>query len=253
MSVAHCLGALREADPLRFGMVMAAPADARAGLAPLYALNLELARAPLQSAEPMLAEMRLQWWADRLAAMAQGAAPPAHEVLTPLWDAWGARAGDLGALVEARRRDCAREPFNNEAQVIDYVDETSGSLMAAATGFLGAGGAAMAVVADQARAAGLAAWLRALPQLRALGLGLAAPDAALAGLAVQAQAALDRASAARRAVPRRAAPALYGGAGLRGFLSGVAQGAAPQDVPAPAPFAVRAGLARLALTGRWWA
>ena len=66
MSLDLCADTLREHDPDRFGICLLAPAEARAKLLTLYALNLELARAPLASNEPLIAEMRLQWWVERL-------------------------------------------------------------------------------------------------------------------------------------------------------------------------------------------
>ncbi|MFN3315035.1 MAG: squalene/phytoene synthase family protein, partial [Hyphomonas sp.] len=122
MTLTACTEALREHDPLRFGAVLVAEPGDRAALVTLYALNLEIARAPFQSAEPLLAEMRLQWWVERLAEMGRGTAPPLHDVLTPLWDAWGTGAGALAPLAEARRRDCAREPFDTPDDVLAYVE-----------------------------------------------------------------------------------------------------------------------------------
>ena len=45
---------------------MAAPLAARQILFPLYAFNVEVARAPWVASEPMIGEMRLQWWRDVL-------------------------------------------------------------------------------------------------------------------------------------------------------------------------------------------
>ena len=255
MTLAACAELLRQHDPDRFGAALVADARDRPALVTLYALNLELARAPFQSAEPMLAEMRLQWWVDRLTEMGRGTPPPLHDVLTPLWDAWGAQAGDLIALAEARRRDCAREPLNGVEAVVSYVDATAGTLMWQAAQCLGAPTNARGVVADQALGTGLAAWLRALPQLQALGLGLtgARPEDAQR-LAQLAQEALRRAARGRRALPGRVAPALYPGPRASRLLSEIASGR--QDPFAAAvgisPFQRRGSLARLALSGRWW-
>lgn len=246
MTLEACAETLREQDPDRFGAVLiAAPGD-RPKLLTLYALNLELARAPFQSNEPMLAEMRLQWWIDRLVEMGDGAAPPLHDVLTPLWDVWGTDAGGLVPLAESRRRDCSRAPFAGPDEALAYVDATAGGLMWAAASALGVPEIAHPVVADQARGAGLAAWLRALPQLQALKLGFAADNTAdPARLAEAGREAFGRAAKGRHAVPRRAAAALFAGPGAARFLR---QGAGAGITP----FQRRAALAWLALTGRWW-
>lgn len=79
MSVEACAKLVERGDPDRFLAVMAAPVAARAQLLPLYAFNLEVARAPWVTKEPMIAEMRLQWWRDVVAE----ASPRAHEVVSP--------------------------------------------------------------------------------------------------------------------------------------------------------------------------
>nr|WP_237168296.1 squalene/phytoene synthase family protein [Paracoccus shandongensis] len=250
-----CTDLVRTQDPDRFGAVLVARPQDRPALITLYALNLEIARAPFQSREPMLAEMRLQWWIDRLDEMGTGKPPPLHDVLTPLWEAWGEGAGRIAPLAEARRRDCAREPFTAPEEVVAYVNDTAGRLMGLAAERLGSPAAARTVVADQALGAGLAAWLRALPRLQPLRLGLdqARPEDAVA-LAGLARDALRRAARSRRLLPRQAAAALYPGPRVPPFLDAVLRGdincfAQTLEVT---PFQRRASLARLALTGRWW-
>ena len=255
MTLEICTEAVRTQDPDRFGASLVAAPDDRPALITLYALNLEIARAPLQSAEPMLAEMRLQWWIDRLSEMGEGVEPPLHDVLTPLWEAWGREAGPMAGLAEARIRDCAREPLAGTEAVVTYVDATAGHLMWLAAQRLGTPDSARSIIAAHALGAGLAAWLRALAQLQPLGMGLEdtrAQDAQ--GLAVLGQEALRRASRAHRAVPKRATAALYPGIRVPRLLSEIASGRLDpfQPMPEITPFQRRASLARLALTGRWW-
>lgn len=252
MTLDACTEAVRTQDPDRFGAVLVAePAD-RPALITLYALNLEIARAPFQSNEPMLAEMRLQWWIERLAEMGQGREPPLHDVLTPLWDCWGRDAGDFVDLAEARRRDCAREPFADGSAVTAYIDATAGGLMWCAARRLGAPGSARETVALQARGAGIANWLRALPQLQPLGLGLAGGDPAQ--LAQIALTALTSAAARHSDVPKTAAAALYPGPRIRPFLTQIAEGKIDplQQGQEITPFQRRASFALLAMTNRWW-
>ena len=255
MTIEACTELLREKDPDRFGAVLVANAADRPALVTLYALNLELARAPFQSAEPMLAEMRLQWWIDRLTEMGRGTEPPLHDVLTPLWSEWGQQAGDLVALAEARRRDCERQPLNGVEAVVAYVDATAGALMWQAAQRLGAPAGARRVVADHALGAGLAAWLRALPKLQPLRLGLAgAQQADVLRLAELAREALRRAARGRSLLPKRATASRYPGPRVPRLLSEIAAGHIDPftETPEITPFIRRASLARLVLTGRWW-
>ncbi|WP_374636862.1 squalene/phytoene synthase family protein [Paracoccus sp. (in: a-proteobacteria)] len=256
MSLAEIASSLRETDPDRFGASLLAPQPARERLWTLYALNDDLARAPLQSNEPLIAEMRVQWWIDQLDGIGRGVTPR-NEPLISLAEVWGEDAADLVDLPEARRRDCDRLPFEDADAVLAYIRATAGALMRHAVLTLGAPGsvdqpALEQVVHDQALGTGLAQWLAALPQLDGLGLGLAEPDPALiSDLARRGIAALDRARDARRHVPRMAAPALFRGTGHRAALTAMAAEGKPVAIVA-SEFKRRFALGRLALTGRWW-
>ena len=89
MTIEACASLVRDGDPDRFAAAVAAPVPARAVLFPIYAFNLEVARAPWVTAEPMIAEMRLQWWRDVLSEIEAGGDVRRHEVATPLGAAIG--------------------------------------------------------------------------------------------------------------------------------------------------------------------
>ena len=109
---------------------MAAPPEARDKLFPVYAMNVEVSRAPWVTAEPMIAEMRLQWWRDALEEIATGGAVRKHEVTTPLARAMSAgMAAEMDEYVAARRWDIYRDPFEDEAHFDAYLDQTSGRLL----------------------------------------------------------------------------------------------------------------------------
>jgi 15-cis-phytoene synthase len=57
MTVNACAALVQRGDPDRFAAVMAAPVEARARLFVIYAWNLEVARAPWVTSEPLIAEM----------------------------------------------------------------------------------------------------------------------------------------------------------------------------------------------------
>ncbi len=168
MSVAACADLVERGDADRFAAVMAAPAGLRARLWPLYAFNLEIARAPWVTKEPMIAEMRLQWWRDVVAETT----PRAHEVAGPLHDLIKAARLDVGILEQmaaARVWDIYAEAFEDQAAFDLYLDQTAGGLMWLAARVSGADPRAEAVVRDYGWAAGLAAFLRAVPVLEERG------------------------------------------------------------------------------------
>lgn len=190
MSLNACAEIVRNGDPDRFLAAMAAPPAARLVLFPIYALNVEVARAPWVTAEPMIAEIRLQWWRDALDEIAEGKPPRRHEVVTPLADIIDAEgAAILDRAVAARRWEIAREPFTRDDQLLGHLDDQAGSLMWAAARALGA--TDEAALRGIGVAGGLAGWLAAVPELEARGL-TPLPDPSDDGIRALAEAGLAR-------------------------------------------------------------
>ncbi len=130
MNLQACADIVAKGDPDRFAAAMAASVGARRVLFPLYAFNVEIARAPWVTQEPMIAEMRLQWWRDALAEIGQGGQVRKHEVTTPLAEVLDAESAViLDKLVQARRWDIYRQAFEDEAHFAEYLDATGGGLM----------------------------------------------------------------------------------------------------------------------------
>lgn len=195
MTVDACAALVQRGDPDRFMACMAAPVTARQVLFPIYAFNLEVARAPWVTAEPLIAEMRLQWWADVLDEIAGGGPVRRHEVVTPLAETLDPKAAaPLRRLVAARRGDITGEPWADDAALWDYVDATSADLAEAAALALGSDRDTATDLRPLARASGLANLLRAAPALAATGRSPLRgwDDARLAELAREALAGWSR-------------------------------------------------------------
>ncbi|KIN64802.1 Phytoene/squalene synthetase [Sulfitobacter noctilucicola] len=249
-----CAALVERADPWRFRAVMAAPVAARKVLFPLYAFNVEVARAPWVTQEPMIAEMRLQWWRDVCEEIAQGKQVRRHEVATPLAQSFDVKtAGMLDELVAARRWDIYKDAFEDEAHFARYIDQTSGHLTWAAAQALGS--ADEATVRDAAYAAGIAAWLRAIPELEARGRIplLDGTPQGVRDLAAGALERLQKARANRRLVSRAARPGLLHIGPAEPILKAAIENAdAVIEGRLPDPVEddrLRLGLR--ALTGRW--
>lgn len=71
------------ADPDRRLALLHAPARTRAGLAALWALDEALARLLVTTTQPLVGQMRLTWWHERLSELAAGA-PAGEPVLGAL-------------------------------------------------------------------------------------------------------------------------------------------------------------------------
>lgn len=200
MSVNACAALVEAGDPERFLAAMAAPVEVRKRLFVLYALNLEVAKAPFVTKEPMIAEMRLQFWRDVVADAAAGKAVRAHEVAAPLAEliaGVGLDPEKLDQLIAARRFDI----YPNDADQVgfdldDYLRRTAGNLM-------GLSAAACGVdhwdaAEDVGEAMGIALWMRAVPDLVGHNR-VAADDLDSDALIARAQRGLDL-LAARRGV-----------------------------------------------------
>ncbi len=238
------------ADPERWRAAMTAPEAGRAGQMALYAFNLEIARAPYVASEPLLAEIRLRWWRDALAEIGAGLPPRRHEIVAPL--AAAIRGADLPpelfeAMIAARARDLDPAPFADRAALMAYIEGTAGALMELAARHLGAPEAALPVVRDFAAGAGLAAFLRALPELRARGRDPLPPGLAPALLADEALARIADARARRALVPAVALPALLPGVLAAARLRRARAGRGMEL----SEFRARATVLATALTGRW--
>lgn len=249
-----CAQLVERGDPDRFAAVMAAPPQARLALFPIYAFNIEVSRAPWVTQEPMIAEMRLQWWRDVLAEIRSDKKVRRHEVVTPLaqvLDAEGAAL--LDRLIEARRWDVYREPFEDMTHFREYLDKTSGNLLLAAARALGP--VPDRVVRRAGFALGVANWLRAVPALEQAGrvpLVEGTPDAVRA-LAHEGLEALGAARKGRGDLSPQVRPALLSMWQVAPILRRAARD--PRRVADAAlevsPIRRRLGLMAAATTGRW--
>lgn len=213
-----CAQLVQKADPDRFAAVMASPLAARHTLFPLYAFSIEVSRAPWVTQEPMIAEMRLQWWRDALEEIANDGPMRRHEVVTPLarvLDAEDARR--LDRLVAARRWDIYKDAFEDAAHFERYIEETAGLLMQVAARALarkancrqGISDAAEAAVLKLGQAHGFARFLQAVPDLEARGR-VPLVDGRAQAIAARAEAILAQCPSRkelRRLLPRALWPA----------------------------------------------
>lgn len=165
--MAACLDTVRRLDHDRFLSAFLAPASHRAALIALYAFNVEIARVRETVSEPMLGQIRLQWWREAIDGIARGEVGN-HEAAIALAKTWKREdfpAATLTALIDARERDLDEAPFEDMAALEIYAQGTSSALMAVAAQVLDEKAAAAAV--ETIRLAGIAyaltGLLRAFP------------------------------------------------------------------------------------------
>jgi phytoene synthase len=146
---------LDRAEPDRFLSALLAPPEARRRLIAFYAFAHVLSRVPSQVSEPMLGEIRLQWWREALDRLAGGHVD-AHPVLEGLHESGALTAigpDCLGALVEGWSAGLYPEELTREGAYEAYRRATGGGAMRAALR-AAAGGPAEDTLEDWAMRAG---------------------------------------------------------------------------------------------------
>jgi NADH dehydrogenase [ubiquinone] 1 alpha subcomplex assembly factor 6 len=202
---------VRRHDRDRYQTALFAPAGRREALLALYAFNYEIARVRETVTQPMLGQIRLQWWREVLDTAYAGTPARQHPVAVPLSAAireFGLSRPPFDRLVDTRERDLADEPPASLAALEDYAEGTSAPLIHLALQVLSAQEAAFEETARQVGIGyALAGLLRALPfHARASRTYVPADIAERAGLA-PADYAAGRATPALRAAVREIAAA----------------------------------------------
>lgn len=131
---------VRRHDHDRFQTALFAPSGSRNSLFALFAFNYEIARVHETVSEPILGQIRLQWWRESIAAAFEGGPVRRHIVVEPLTAAIRALAltrAHFDRLVDARERDLDRQTFPSLTALEDYAEATSARLVYLALESLG--------------------------------------------------------------------------------------------------------------------
>ena len=125
---------LRRHDRDRFLASLLAPAGKRPALWALLGFNHEIARVREIVSQPILGQIRLQWWRDTIDEIYQGKPVRRHEVATPLAEAargHGISRTLLDRMIDARERDLIGEPPADLAALENFLADTAGALLQA--------------------------------------------------------------------------------------------------------------------------
>jgi 15-cis-phytoene synthase len=128
-------------EPDRYLAATLAPVQVRADLAAIAAFAAELGRIPSVVSEPMLGDIRLQWWREALERGREGHRS-GHPVADSIIDAQlrhGFSPEVLLAMIDARELDLAGGMPQDDAGLAAYLHATQGHPFRLALGVLGAG------------------------------------------------------------------------------------------------------------------
>ncbi len=161
------LAVAREGEPDRYAAALLAPDGLVADLVALAAFAAEIARVPAQVREPMMGEIRLQWWHDALALPGDSglSGHPVADALRRAVRRHGLDPAPLDAMIEARLTDVGRELFADDAALMAYFEASEGNAFKVALAMAGVPMSPDVEVAAMAggRAYGLARALGRLP------------------------------------------------------------------------------------------
>jgi phytoene synthase len=227
---------IRRLDPDRWlASRFIADPHARAEVVAIYALNDELARVGETVTQPLIGEIRLAWWRDRIEDLFSGRPIPAQPALQAL--AVPIAAGRLPqslfeALIEARHMDLDAAPFADSGALARYLDGTAGAVMGLAARTLSSE-APLGAVIQAGRAWGLAGLYRARAHWAARNRRWTPPDWGEldeAGLGDRVRAEVNSALAEARHDVLTLPVAAFPAASYATLAAGYARGQAPGEV-----------------------
>ena len=167
-NLSACALAVKRFDRDRWFCGLFAPQARREDLFAVYAFNVELARVSEKVSEPMLGEIRLQWWREAIEGLYAGSARQ-HEVVLALKTAIARHDLDrelFDRLINARGTDLVTTPPDDLDALEAYARETSAPLMRLGLQILGLRDRLAEDAADAGGTAyALSGLLRATPHL----------------------------------------------------------------------------------------
>ena len=138
-ALSYCGREVHDHDHDRYLTALFAPAACREAIFALYAFNVEVARTREAVSEPILGQIRLQWWREALDGIYQGNTRE-HPVVEGLSDAvhtYGLDPAQFEILLDARAADLDEAPPVDLAALEAYAGATSGTLSVLAMAVLG--------------------------------------------------------------------------------------------------------------------
>lgn len=164
---AEVLALARAGEPDRYLAATLAPQDHRAALIAIAAFAADLRRIPTLVNEPMMGEIRLQWWRDAIEGFKGDAAASGHPVADALRDVvrrYDLPTEALSAMTEARAFDLYPDPMPDRGAFDGYIAKTEAVPFRLALMVLGCGGGNAAALGDMAgRTYGVTRLLADLP------------------------------------------------------------------------------------------
>ncbi len=166
------LEVVRTHDPDRYVSMLFVPKPWQFSLFTLYAFNVELARIADQISEPLLGEMRLEWWRGAIDTKGRGDAGeeertghPIADSMRMLMQATQLNKNLLLGMIDARSFDVTDTIMPDRSALNAYLNKTAGALFLAASDIVAGGRVELAEKAAHVsgQVYGLTGLIRSLP------------------------------------------------------------------------------------------
>jgi 15-cis-phytoene synthase len=164
----YCDTLLKRDDRDRWLASLFLPTKLRPPVHALYAFSLEIARVRQLVSEPVLGEIRFQWWREVLTGEDGGANPVAAALLDTV-ARFGLPRDKLISLIDARLFDLYDAPMPSTAALETYAQATAGALFRLAASILSLGADVESAALHAGVAYAITGLLRALPWHLAAG------------------------------------------------------------------------------------
>lgn len=128
--LSHCSRIVRDHDHDRWLTMLFASADDREALAALYAFNHEVAKTRETVSEPMLGEIRLEWWREAINDLYSGTVRrhPVTEALAQAMETRSLPQAEFEAIIDGRISDLYDTNPKKIDDLLDYADKTGGTV-----------------------------------------------------------------------------------------------------------------------------
>ena len=134
----YCVGLVKNFDPDRYLITLAAPKSTQGALIVLFAFNVEIERIPDTVSEEILGRIKLQWWREGLESVFNGK-PRKHMVLIALksiLDEFPICYSILEEIIDVREQALEKKGLKSFHQLYDYGKRTGGNLFKLSAGFI---------------------------------------------------------------------------------------------------------------------
>jgi len=130
---------VRDHDYDRYFATLFCPTEQRPALLAIYAFNIEIATIRETVSEPLIGQMRLQWWRDTIDEVFEGR-PSNHPVAAALGEVIASceiPRQPFHRMIDGRELDLTGIPRDDPVALESYVDATSSSVVHLALAVLG--------------------------------------------------------------------------------------------------------------------